>query len=158
VSSNAYVSANAGDTWTAARVNDLPQGVLAKTTATANAGPTSGTTELDIITLTAITLNASDRRLLLKFYCRGYSCSNAGDLFTVRLKEGATTLTDGAYLPSATGVASIGAYLEVYIDSAATGSHTYKATIVRSIGSGTATVAGTATAPITISVMDVGKV
>lgn len=156
--SASYAAANAGDTWTAARVNDLPQGVLAKTTTTSNVGPTSGTTELDIITLPAITLNASDRRLLLKFYCRGYSTTGAGDLYTVRLKEGATTLTDAAYLPSATGVASIGAYLEVYIDSAATGSHTYKATIVRSIGAGTATVGGTATAPITISVMDVGRV
>jgi hypothetical protein len=157
--STAYAAASAGDTWTAARVNDLPQGVVGwATPVTASVGPTSGTTELDVITAPAVVLAAADRRLRLRFHCRGLSCTNVGDIFTLRIKEGATTLTDAAYLPSNTGVASIASDFEAFVSSATAASHTYKVTIVRASGAGTASVSATATAPITFTVEDVGKV
>jgi hypothetical protein len=157
--STAYAAASAGDTWTAARVNDLPQGIIGYATPiTASVGPTSGTTELDVITAPAVVLAASDRRLRLRFDCRGLSCTNVGDTFVLRIKEGSTTLKDASYLPSNTGVASIGSDFEAIVSSPTAASHTYKVTIVRAGGTGTASVSATATAAITFYVEDCGKV
>ncbi len=106
-------------------------------------------------------LAASDRRIRLRFHCRGIVSSVGGstDVFTVRIKEGATVLNESNYLGVVTTAAATGGCdFEHILSSPTAASHTYKVTIQRAIGSGTASVSATATAPLTFTVEDVGKV
>ena len=146
-----------GQVLTAAQVNDLPQGILGKTVLTANAGPTSGTTELDVITAPAVTIAMTTRRLRIRVTARGLIQTVGGDTFTLRIKEGATVLSEYILTSNATNVAQ-GFSLEAIVDSPTAASHTYKASVTRALGTGTGTVEATASAPFTITVEDVGQV
>lgn len=146
-----------GEVLTAARMDQHPQGALTVATGTSNVGPTSGTTELDIITASAVTIASASRRLKITLQVRGYSATNAGDIFQISIKEGATTLGETIYTPPGTSVTGIGTHLTAIVSSPTAASHTYKATIVRISGSGTATASGTATGPILLIVEDIGS-
>ena len=137
-----------GQVLTAAQMNDLPQGTLAGTSVTANVGPTSGTIELDVITASAVTIAGTGRRLKVSLAAQALSLSVPGDQFKIRLKEGATTLAE---FDTDFQVGSPW----VHVGPTAA-SHTYKATIQRISGTGTATVLASGTAPITILVEDIG--
>jgi hypothetical protein len=144
---------------TATRLNNYPQGVLQYTPSTANASATSGTTELDVLTASAVTVTDANRRLKITWHCRGISATVGGstDVYTVRIKEGSTTLGESNYLATATAVAATGGCdFSAFVDSPSAGSHTYKVTIQRAIGSGSATVQGLPAAPMYIAVEDVG--
>lgn len=159
--STGYAAAVAGDVWAAARVNDLPQGVLALASSTSSSSATSSTTELDVLTASAVTLAAADRRIRLRWHCRAISATVGGsaDIFTVRIKEGATVLNESNYLAVATAAAATGGCdFEAIVTSPTAAAHTYKVTIQRAIGSGNATVTASATAPMTLTVEDAGKV
>lgn len=156
-----YAAAAAGDTWTAARVNHLPQGVLTLASSTSSSSATTAGTELDVLTASAVVLLAADRRLRLRWHCRSILSSAGGstDVFTVRIKEGATVLNESLFLGVVTsGVATGGCDFEAFVSSPTAASHTYKVTIQRALGAGTATVSATATAPMTLAVEDVGSV
>lgn len=136
-----------------------PLGVIGfATPLTSGVGPTSGTTELDVITAPAVTPAGTNRRLRITFHARAYTCTLATDLFVVKIKEGATVLAEAHYNPDDTGAVSIGTDFTAWVSSPTAVAHTYKATIVRAIGTGTASVSATATAPITLAVEDVGNV
>lgn len=128
------------------------------TPVTSSVGPTSGTTELDVITAPAVVPVGANRRLRLSFHARGLSCTVATDIFLLQIKEGATVLNQAHYNPANTGVASGASDFSAWVSSPTTASHTYKVTIVRATGTGTASVSATATAPITFAVEDVGNV
>lgn len=148
----------AAEVLTATLMDRHPQGVLGKATPiTSNVGPTSGTTELDIITAPAVTIAATSRRLKLSFMCRGYAATVAGDIFAISIKEGATVLGGTVYTPPGTSVTGIGHHAFAIVDSPTVASHTYKVTIQRISGTGTATVSATATEPIQFIVEDVGQ-
>lgn len=146
-----------GELLTAAQMDKMPQGIFAVASSTSAIGPTSSTTELDIVTAAAVTLLTADRQIRLRFHARGISVSVADGIHIVRIKEGATVLNEAHYNPAGTGVASIAADFEAIVSSPTAASHTYKATIQRSSGTGNATVSATATAPITLTVEDVGQ-
>ena len=147
-----------GQVLTDTAMDKLPQGIMAVATSTSSVGPTSGTTELDIVTAAAVTPLQSNRRFRLTFSCRGIQGSIANDTFTLRIKEGSTTLNDYAWNPIVGGGSTtFGLMFQAIVDSPAASSHTYKATIVRSTGTGTATLTGTATAPILLTVEDAGQ-
>lgn len=148
-----------GDVVTAARLNNAPQGLLTIASSTSNASATSGTTEMDVLTASAVTVNASNRRLKLTWHCSGISATVAAgtDIFTVAIKEGSTTFNESNYVPVVTGVGATGGCdFSAYIDSPSTGAHTYKVTIRRAVGSGAATVRGSVNAPMYLTVEDVG--
>jgi hypothetical protein len=147
-----------GQVLTAAQMDEMPQGVLSLVTSTSVAGPTSGTTELDVLTAAAITPAQTGRRLRLSFHARGISVTNAADTFIMRIKEGSTTLSEAHHQPAATGNTSGACDFSAFVDSPTVAAHTYKVTIVRNAGSGTASVSATATAPMTFAVEDVGAV
>ncbi len=147
-----------GQVLTAAQMNDLPQGVLGKAALTAAVGPTSGTTELDVITAPAVTIAGTNRRIRIRFHSSQIAATVASDGYVTRIKEGATELAQGNFSAPGTGAQSIGVDIEAIVDSPTAGSHTYKATVQRLSGTGTATIGATATAPITFTVEDVGIV
>jgi hypothetical protein len=144
---------------TATRLNNYPQGVLTVAPLTSDASATSSTTELDVLTASAVTLNASNRRIKISWHCRAIAATVTGgtDIFTVRIKEGATTLAESAFSPVVTaGAATGGCDFFALLDSPTAAAHTYKVTIQRAVGSGTATVKASATGPALLVVEDVG--
>jgi len=148
-----------GNVLTASQMDDLEQGVIAMATPLTTGGTTSGTTELTIITAPAVTIAQTNRRIKVSFSCRGYSSATANDVYIIRIKEGATTFNEQIVVITTTATTlSTGNVFHAWIDSPTAASHTYSATIQRSSGTGTATVAASATAPINLAVEDVGTV
>lgn len=151
----------AGAVLTAAQMDSLPQGDIAHATPlTSSVGPTSGTTELDIITAPAVTLLATNRRLRITFTCRSYNASVTNDTFAVRIKEGSTILEEILVVAFGTGAgACSGANnFEAIVSSPTAAAHTYKATVQRTGGTGTLTIGATADGKITLEVEDIGEV
>ncbi len=118
-------------------------------TVVATVGPTSGTTELDIVTAPAITADGSTP-VKISVAWNSVTASAAGDVYEIHIKEGATQLQNTRIKLQATSAEAGGSTFVVVTPSA--GSHTYKATIVRVNGTGTAQMAAGATQPITIAV------
>lgn len=147
-----------GQVLTAAQMNDLAQGGLGKTTLTSNVGPTSGTTELDVITAPAVTIAGTTRRLKITFSFRSINGSVANDIFSLRIKEGATILHESNWQTTLAVNGVGGGNIVAIVDSPTAASHTYKATITRVSGTGTATIEQVAGAPIVILVEDIGQV
>lgn len=145
---------------TAARLNNYPQGILTVASSTSNASATSSTTELDVLTASSVTINATNRRLRLTWHCRAITCTVAGtDIYTMRIKEGATVLGESNYLAVVTGAAATGGCdFSVTVDSPTAAAHTYKVSIQRAVGSGAATIQGSATGPMTLTVEDAGVI
>lgn len=149
----------AGQVLTAAQMNDLPQGLLAIQRGTSDVGPTSGTTELDIITAPAVTPAGTNRRIKVSFHCRGLTGTVAGDIFILRIKEGPTVYQESHYnVPGTSGssATAIASDFSVIIDSPPASSHTYRVSIQRLAGTGTAICTGSATGPLHLQVEDVG--
>lgn len=117
---------------------------------TSNVGPTSGTTVLDVISCTAITGDgATPWEITVDLASITFTV--ASDVFEVRIQNGATQLhSHRIQAAGAVSSAQAGSTL-VTINVPAAGSQTYKATIVRVAGTGTATVAGSSTSPILIA-------
>jgi hypothetical protein len=139
----------------------LPRGRLTTRTQTSDMSATSGTTEKDIFTTApdAVTLDAG-RAVKLTLSIRSITASVANDIYSVRIKEGATQLMEQNFRGIAAAVGSDGMTLTVTLDASynppSAGSHSYKATIVRAAGTGTATIQGAAGRPIQFTVEDVG--
>lgn len=145
-----------GQVLTAAEMDQLPQGILSTGTITTNLGPTSSTTEADLLSATA-TIAQTNRRLRVRFHCRAVTPSASGDTYVFRIKEGSTTLQEAHVVTTAASGTFPGLDFEAIVDSPTAASHTYKATVQRAIGSGTLTISGTSTAPIIIYVEDAGQ-
>jgi hypothetical protein len=143
---------------TAAQVKDFPQGVLGLASATADSSATSAATELDILTAPAVTIAGAGRRLRIRFHARALGASVAGDTFILRIKEGATILSESVYTAPGTGDNAVGSDFEAYVDSPTAASHTYKLTAQRFNGTGTLTVRASANGPMKLAVEDVGQV
>lgn len=139
-------------------MDKLPQGAMTLASSTSSAAATSGTTELDVLTATAVTPAEAGRRWRLRWHCLGITGTVANDIFTVRIKEGATELNASRNVTIVTGVsiASGGCDFEAIVDSPTLVAHTYKVTIARNTGTGTATVGAAATTPMTLTLEDIG--
>jgi len=148
-----------GSNWTLPK--NQPAGIAAiATPLTSSVGPTSSTTELDIITAAAFTPMAGNRRIRITFHCRGFTGSVVNDTFIARIKEGSTVLEEVHIVPfgTGTGAHSGPGTFSAIVDSPSVASHTYKATMQRAGGTGTLTASATATAPITLTVEDIGGI
>jgi hypothetical protein len=145
-----------GTAWTSPK--NQPQGILGVTRTTSSVGPTSGTTELDVITAPAVTPSAANRRIRIRAQARGLSGGTVSDQFVVRIKEGATELADDVLVFTTGSITNPGFDIEAIVDSPTAAAHTYKVTITRTAGTGTVSVAATATSPILITVEDAGGI
>jgi hypothetical protein len=125
----------------------LPRGVKDVTEKTSDSTTSAGT-ELTILTGAAVTFDGV-QRARIELHIRGISGTVAGDVFGVRVKEGATQLQETQWETQTINVAKRGADI-VYVTPVAptAGAHTYSATIQRVVGTGTATVQGAATRPV----------
>jgi hypothetical protein len=148
-----------GQVLTATQADDWPQGVLGiNSGGTSDVGPTSGTTTLDIATASAVTIAATNRRLRITGTWRGITGTSATDVYSFRLQEGSTVLTEQNQSMEVTSQGHNGGSIIAYVDSPSVASHTYKMTFTRVNGTGTGTVNGASTYPIRVVVEDVGTV
>lgn len=145
-----------GQVLTATMVDDLAQGVLAFAQITANAGPTSGTTALDVVTAAAITPAAANRRLRITAHIRSVTGTVASDTFELRIREGSTQLNAISFQIINTAVPQWSGDLSHIVEGPTVASHTYKLSLVRTSGTGTATLEAAATYPCQITVEDCG--
>jgi len=133
----------AGDIISASDVNRR----IGTTTRVSDTAATSGTTELQVDTVTGILV--SGRRYRLRWFCL-FNGSVAADNFFFILREGSGTAgTQLAFTTEridTTGVTE-SKVLEVDYTAAASGSQTFTATFRRSSGTGTLTGKGSGTGP-----------
>jgi hypothetical protein len=139
----------AGTSLPAASVNGLSQGTLVYQQTTASIGCTTST---DLLAVSA-TLVASRR---LEITVEAYFQSTvAGDTALLEIREGATLLQQSqVYLPVANQAFKTSCHV---ILTPSAGSHTYKMTAARNLGTGTVTAYAAAAAPNFILVEDIGN-
>lgn len=130
----------------------IPLGVLGTATATANQGGI--TAEVDLTGLSVAVTAGSARRLRIDVAVKAQS-GISGDRLVGTIKEGTTELGQfmDFYLPAA-NVAGWGVGFAEVTPTA--GAHTYKATLQRFSGTGTANTIATASVPARITVTDIG--
>ena len=113
--------------------------------------------ETDLITAPAFTPISGSRLLRVSYRIRAFTSTNAGDILTLRIKEGSTEFSQqqrNAYTITtavADGIADF-----VYIASPSAASHTYKVTGQRTAGTGTFTLQAASNYPTQIIVEDIG--
>lgn len=136
-------------------MNFLRTGVAQITTVTANAGPTSATTELVVASAPAFTPDGSTV-VEIMFTWYNVTLTVSTDSFLMRLYDGPTagsgTQIGQWLLNSATNG---GSGVLRYVTTPSNASHTYTARLVRNTGTGTATMVASATTPAVISVAQV---
>jgi len=144
----------AGQVLTAAQADDWAQGVLGRAQSTSNVGPTSGTTILDILSAPAVTIAATNRLIKITIQWRGINVATDPGIYSVMIREGSTKLNEQNKKVETTGTGQQGGTMTHYIASPSAASHTYKMSIQRASGTGTATVEADATFPIQVLVED----
>ena len=140
------MTAFAGDIISASDVNRR----IATTTRSSDTAATSGTTELQVDTVTGLLVQG--RRYRIRWYCL-WSASTTGDNFFFILREGSGT--GGAQLAFTTEHIDVNGVtedkeLEVDYTASATASQTFTATFRRSSGGGTMTGKGASNGPASL--------
>jgi hypothetical protein len=140
----------AGEVLTATNLEKLAGGWIGYVEVTAN--QTGITTEVDMTGVTVSVTAGPSRRI--KVTVSAYiSSSVAGDMATIKIKEGGTTLQERAVTTSSTNICEVTA---IVVLTPSTGAHTYKGTIARSLGTGTLVNNAAATLPTFVLVEDIG--
>lgn len=142
-----------GDLVSAADWNALPHGLLDRAEVTADQGGVGAETDLTGLTVTVTP--ASGR--LIKITGEGeFRSTVAGDRLVLRIYEDASAV-GGAVVYSPVASSSLGetAHGEAFVTGDGS-SHTYKLTLERSVGSGTAGLVSSSTRPAFILVEDIG--
>lgn len=138
-------------------MDKLPQGILDFQSSTSNSSATSSTSELTLLTASALTPAQSSRRWKLKFHARGTNATVSADTFVYRFKESGTVLNEYHYITASGGGGTIDGIEFEHIFSPSVAAHTYTVVVARATGTGTLTTLATATAPMFLYVEDVGQ-
>jgi len=148
----------AGQVFTAANADNLAQGVLGIQKGTSDVGPTSSTTELDVITAPAVTIASTGRRLRITGAISAcvQSTTPEDSTFEFKIKESSTQLDAIRIRPQGVTDDADGFTLVAFVDNPSAASHTYKMTVQRISGTQNCTIKATSTRPIKIVVEDVG--
>ena len=123
---------------------------------TANSSSTSSTTILDVLTAPAFTPVSASRVLKITVHWRSLNVATDPGIYLVMIREGSTKLNEQSHKVETVGTGQQGGTLTHYIASPTAAAHTYKLSIQRASGNGTAVVEADATYPIQIIVEDVG--
>lgn len=139
--------------------NGIAGGCVGYITRTSNAGPTSSGTAVDITGVTfSFTPSSATRLIRLEFWCSGVTTSDGTTYGTIAIQEGANVLAYGRCGPSS--VVGISGPTPVYVQylwrAPSASAHTIRATILRSAGAGSLTVAGGTDNEMFLAAHDVG--
>lgn len=136
---------------TAAQMNDISQGSVGYAAVTATQG--SITTFVDLTSLTVTVTMVAGRRLRIKAFAHVQS-TVANDIIGLRILEDGSQIVQGN-ISSPVANWGVGANAEI-VRTPAAGSHTWKLQCGRDTGTGTISMAATATIPAFILVEDIG--
>lgn len=128
----------------------VPRGVLGYAEVTANE---AGITSADLTGLSVAVTVETSRRVRVTGYAARIDGTSAGDLFSLQIAEGGTTLNEAGVIMGTTFGDGVTA-MAVLTPSA--GEHTYKLVLARASGAGTATLIASANRPAFILVEDIG--
>jgi plastocyanin len=126
-------------------------GYVEKTSST----PGITTTETDIVSSGAVTVNAS-RRIRVTGFIPSWVSTVTGDRVEFHLMEGSTQLQFGRSTTQLAGIATEPPTVMSVLLTPTAGAHTYRTTCTRNQGTGTITVGGAADSPSYILVEDLG--
>lgn len=130
----------------------LPLGILGYAEVTANQG--SITTLADLTGLTATVTVGTDRRIRVIGYI-GASVDTVSDTTaTLHIRESSTTLQTARNRP--VGNSRQAVLAAVWVGAPSAGSHTYKLSLEREVGTGTLTMHAASTNPAFLLVEDIG--
>lgn len=134
--------------------NGVPGGWIGLTQKTTSmTGTFAGEADVTGLSIT-VTVNSS-RRLKITGYCQGWFSDTAGDRVEMKVYRGATVLVSTrSRVQSANSTESN--IVSIATDTPASGNQTYKVTLIRSLGTGTITFAGSTGDPSWIMVEDLG--
>ena len=124
--------------------------------ATANSSSTSGTTILDVLTAPAFTPVSATRLIKITVHWRSITVATDPGIYLVMIREGSTTLNEENHKVETTGTGQQGGTMVHYIANPTAAAHTYKLSIQRATGTGTAIVQADPTYPMQILVEDAG--
>jgi hypothetical protein len=129
----------------------LPHGWLGYAEVTANQG--SITTVVDLTDLSVTVTIAPGRRIRISAFT-AFASTVADDTAELLIKEGATQLNRADVIQRPADVPSTA--IAFYVGNPTAGSHTYKLAALRGAGTGTLTMAASATNPAFLLVEDIG--
>lgn len=143
----------AGDPITAADINRATNRRIGTTTRTSDTAASSGTTELQVDTVTGTVV--SGRRYRLRWQAL-YTGTVLADRFFFILREGSgtggTQLAFTTVIIDASGTPTESLSLECDYTASSSGSQTWTASVRRNTGTGTMTAKGSATGPASLIV------
>lgn len=134
-------------------LNDLRVKYATQTTASSS---TSGTTILDVLSAPSFTPISSSRLIKITVHWRSLTPTTDPGTWTLMIREGSTLLQAENHKAESTGTGQQGGTMSHIIASPSAAAHTYKFSIQRAAGTGTAVVDADATYPIFICVEDIG--
>jgi hypothetical protein len=123
---------------------------------TSDSSSTSSTTILDVLSAPSFTPISSSRLLKITGHWRGLNVATDPGIYGVHIREGSTTLNSENKKVESTGTGQQGGTIVCYVASPSAAAHTYKLSLQRLSGTGTAVMEGAATYPIQIIVEDIG--
>ena len=124
--------------------------------ATANSSSTSGTTILDVLTAPAFTPVTATRLIKITVHWRSINVATDPGIYLVMIREGSTKLNEQSHKVETVGTGQQGGTMVHYVASPTAAAHTYKLSIQRATGTGTAVVEADPTYPCQIIVQDAG--
>ena len=140
-----------GDVIYAADINRATNRRIGTNNRTSDSAASSGTTELEINTVTGTLV--SGRRYRIKWQCL-YTGTTLADRFFFILREGSgtsgTQLAFTTVIIDASGTPTESVFLEVDYTASASGSQIFTASARRNSGTGTVTAKGSATGPASL--------
>lgn len=146
-------TATSGSTHLHTEDNSLPGGWIGFVEVTANQGSITTLTDLTGLSQ-AVTVN-SNRKIRVSFNVSRVSSTVTGDAWKFHIREGSTTLaTSQSDIAGATIASGGGAMF--WTGNPSSGSHTYKMSLERTAGTGTITMAASATEPAQLLIEDIG--
>ena len=123
---------------------------------TTDSSSTSSSTVLDVLSAPAFTPISASRLIKITGQWRSMTVTTDPGIYTVYIREGSTSLNQQNHELSAPAVGLSGGSIVTYVASPSAAAHTYKLSMQRASGTGTAVMNAAATYPIQIIVQDIG--
>lgn len=131
-------------------------GLVARGKITANAGPTSGTTTLTVVSAAAFTPATAIRTFKITAHFELITGSVPDDRYEFTITRDGTVISRHTMRMSYTTNGTPGATIVTYDESPAASSHVYDLRVTRLLGTGTCTIFAAADSPCIIMVEDMG--
>jgi hypothetical protein len=145
---------NTGDVVTEGNLDSLPGGWIGWLQRTTDA---SGiTAEADLSGMSQAVTVGTSRKIKITFTWPRIGSSTSNDVARLRIKEGSTQLHCVDLVNNVASVNENGGTMMTVLSAPSAGSHTYKISAERTVGTGTVTIVANTDAPMQLLIEDIG--